>query len=831
MEPGGPEMAPRTPQGRPVGARRATGAPAITGARLATERATSGADPRTLRVLDSIQRRVLWLSAWMVHRANARPGVDGTKVGGHQASSASVVSLLTALYFGALGPDDVVAVKAHAAPAFYAIQYLRGRLRAADLEALRDFDGLQAYPSRRKNPRIIDLSTGSMGLGAVAATFGALATRYIADHKFATGGQADPKKHGQWASLLEHGGPRRAPHVPPARFRYVILVGDAELDEGNVWEAMGEEIVSTLDNVLWIVDINRQSLDRIVADGRPRQLAEMFRACGWHVIDLRYGSRLRALFARRGGERLRQRLDAMSHRAYHRLLRSAAGVARKALVTAPEGSIDAGVDRLLAAVSDEELTGLVADVGGHDLALIQQAYAEAAQVRTRPTVILAHTIKGWGLPFAADPLNHTMVTTDAQIVALRDALGVTAGAEWDAFPPSSEEATWIAALPPLFSPPPPPPAPAVPQTLDEEYGERASTQEAFGRVLGALGRLPVADAIVTTSADVAITTHLSGWMNRRGIYWPVARPDPFADTPQAVTWKESPGGQHVELGIAEHDLFLLLGAFGLSAELAGTVLLPIGTLYDPFVTRGLDALYHALYAGGKFVVVATPSGISLSPEGGAHQSVITPGIGVALPGITYYEPAFAREVEWILLGALRGIADRSGDSLYLRLTTKPVDQALAPPPTAGYRERVLRGGYRLLDARVEPGYDSERAVHVFAAGAMVPEAVQAVTQLRQRRVFPSLFVVTSPDLLYRGLRERRPYLEELVGADEEDVPIVSVLDGHSHALAFLGSALGVPQMALGVDTFGQSGGRADLYRHYGVDADAIVRAACVLLGG
>ncbi len=594
---------------------------------------------------------------------------------------------------------------------------------------------------------------------------------------------------------------------------------------------MGEEIVSTLDNVLWIVDVNRQSLDRIVADGRPRQLADMFRATGWHVIDLRWGSRLRALFARRGGERLRQRLEGMPHRDYHRLLRSAAGVARKALVTARDGSIDAGIDRLLAGIGDDELAALVGDVGGHDLGLILDAYAEAAQGRTGPTVILAHTIKGWGLPFAADPLNHTMVTSDAQIGALRDALGARAGAEWDTFPPSSDEAAWIAALPPLFSPPLPAPAPEVPPALDEEYGARVSTQEAFGRVLGALARLPVADALVTTSADVAITTHLSGWMNRRGIYWPAARPDPFADTPQAVTWKESPAGQHVELGIAEHDLFLLLGALGLTAELAGTVLLPIGTLYDPFVTRGLDALYHALYAGGKFVVVATPSGISLSPEGGAHQSVITPGIGVALPGIMYYEPAFAREVEWILLHALRGIADRSGESLYLRLTTKPVDQALAPPPTAAHRERVLRGAYRLLDARAEPGYDSERAVHVFAAGAMMPEAVQAMTQLRRHGACPTLFVVTSPDLLYRGLRESRPYVEELVEADEEGVPIVSVLDGHSHALAFLGSALGVPQMALGVDSFGQSGARADLYRHYGVDAAAIVRAARILLGG
>ena len=228
-----------------------------------------------LEILRRIERRVLWLSAWMVHHANvARDPGDGTKVGGHQASSASVVSLMTALYFKALGPGDAVAVKAHASPAFYAIQYLRGRLDADALRRLRAFGGLQAYPSRRKNPAIVDLSTGSMGLGAVAATFGALATRY----------------------LVDHGGPR-APE------RFVVMVGDAELDEGNVWEALGEEHVRHLGNVLWIVDVNRQSLDRVVPDTRPGQLAEMFRASGWHVQELRWGSRLRARFGRPGGHR------------------------------------------------------------------------------------------------------------------------------------------------------------------------------------------------------------------------------------------------------------------------------------------------------------------------------------------------------------------------------------------------------------------------------------------------------------------------------------------------------------------------------------------------
>jgi pyruvate dehydrogenase E1 component len=758
-----------------------------------------------LELLDRIQKKVLWLGTYMVHHANSlRPNPDGVKVGGHQASSSSIVSLLTALYFDALRPDDLVAVKAHASPAFYAIQYLRGRLTAEALRELRTFGGLQAYPSRRKNADVVDLSTGSMGLGAVQATFGALASRYVADH---------------------FGGPRRG--------RVIVIVGDAELDEGNVAEALAEEVVSRLSNVLWIVDVNRQSLDRIVPDGRLRQMRAMFEAGGWRVSELRWGRKLQSFFDKRGGERLRERLQTMTNTEYQRLLRLPAGAVRKALVATELGGIDRTLDRLLSDASDAALAELVADVGGHDLRLLVEALDSAGQVSDRPSVLFANTIKGWGLPLAGDPLNHTMLLTQGQIDELRIALGVEAGREWDGFTPGSEEAELVRRLPPLFKPPAPSAQPVdIPAELDESYPPECSSQEAFGRVLGTLSRLAAADRIVTVSADVAVTTHLAGWINRKGVYYPEARRNPFADVPQAVQWKESPAGQHIELGIAEHNLFLLLGALGLSRDILGEPLLAIGTLYDPFVTRGLDALYHALYSGSRFVVAATPSGVTLSPEGGAHQSVITPGIGVALPGIVFWDPPFAREVEWILLDALRGLAEGRGEAAYLRLSTRPIDQSLALPPSPAYQADVLRGAYRLVDARDEPGWDPDtNAVSIFASGVTVPEAVAAGRALRERGIRASVFAVTSPDRLYRGLRDPRPYLEDLVGADEEGVPVVSVLDGHSHALAFIGAALGVPQQALGVDDFGQSGARADLYRHYGIDAAAIARAAQVLVGG
>jgi pyruvate dehydrogenase E1 component len=757
-----------------------------------------------LATLESIQKRVLWLSALMVHHANSvRPNPDGTKVGGHQASSSSVVGLMTALYFHALRPGDIVATKAHGSPVLYAIEYLRGRLTAEQLRSLRSLGGLQAYPSRRKNPEIIDLSTGSMGLGAVSATFGALAARYVS----------------------QHGGP-----AMPSRF--IAMVGDAELDEGNVWEALLEEAVRELDNLLWIVDVNRQSLDRVVPDARRAQLRDWFRGAGWHVIELRWGGRLRARFGRPGGERLRARLEGLGAAEYQALLRLPAGAARKAVVATPDGETDPAVDRLLADVPDETLGALLADVGGHDLAAILAAYEEAARPRRGPCVILADTIKGWGYPFAADPMNHGALLTQRQLDELRDALGVAPGDEWAAFAPGSAEAALIRGAPAPYAPPAVEPAPEVPDALEESYPAQGSTQEAFGRVLGRLGRLPIGDRVVTFSADVAVTTHLAGWITRKGVYFPRAKPAFAAEGPAMVQWKESPAGQHIELGIAEHNLFLALGAFGLAHELSGRTLLPIGTLYDPFVSRGLDALYHALYAGGRFIVAATPSGVSLSPEGGAHQSVITPGIGVALPAIVYYEPTFGQEVEWILLDAIRRLVNRDGsaESVYLRLSTKPVDQALAPAPSPAYREAVLRGGYRLIDARERPGYDPEaNAVHIFAAGVMVPEAVEASHALAGAGICASVFAVTSPDLLYRGMRTTKPYVLDLVTADEEGVPVVSVLDGHSHALAFLGGALGVPQLPLGVDHFGQSGARGDLYRHYRIDATAIARAAHTLL--
>ncbi len=786
---------------------------------LARTDAERGAD---LAVLESIQRRVLWLATDIIHHANhVRPNVDGIKVGGHQASSASVVSILTALYFGYLRAGDRVAIKPHASPIFHAIQYLLGLLPREYLTTLRQFHGLQAYPSRTKDPDRVDFSLGSVGFGATAPAFAALVQRYAEVH-----------------FGVERPG------------RFVAVLGDAELDEGNIWEAVAEEHLTGLGNVLWVVDLNRQSLDRVIPGIRAGQLEEMFRANHWHVLEAKYGRRLQAAFARPGGQALRRCIDDMSNQQYQALIRLPGAEIRERLRGDKDGP---ALMRLLADYKDDDLPALIGDLGGHDLGELLARFAEAEAHTASPTVLFAYTVKGWGLPFAGDPLNHAAQLGEAQMVALRAQLGIGED-EWAAFEPDSAEGRLCrqaaarlhedeAELPPPIDPA------AVPASLGARVPPRISTQEAFGRVLADLDGVPViGERIVTTSADVAVSTNLGGWVNKVGVFHATPQEAVPTPGPSLLRWQPGPTGRHIELGISEMNLFTLLGQLGLSRELIGQHLLPIGTVYDPFILRGMDALVHALYSGAKFVIVATPSGLTLSPEGGAHQSTITPGVGVELPNLVPYEPCFAREVEWTLLEGLRLCCDReNGSSTYLRLSTRPVDQSLMDPALARLgedelRRQVLAGGYRLVDWREARDVDPSTVVHIAAAGAIVPEAVAAAQRLHGEGVAANVLNLTSAGRLFEGLAESRRrgvrrgvggadggHLGELIPPEERNAAIVTVLDGSSHVLSFLGSAFGQPVVPLGVDSFGQSGSMPDLYREYGIDADHIVNAALLAL--
>ena len=786
-------------------------------------------------IVASIEERVLWLAVRMIHEANlVRPSADGLKVGGHQASSASMVSILSALYLRWLRPDDLVAIKPHSSPVYHALRYLMGDLDGKWLTALRQFGGLQSYPSRTKDHDRIDFSTGSVGLGAVAPMFAALADQYLRAH------------------IRDE-----AIHWPDRRF--VATVGDAELDEGNVWEAVLEDPLQGLGNVTLLVDLNRQSLDRVVPGIRIRRLDQMFRAAGWQVLEAKYGSRLQAAFDSQGGETLRRRIDEMPNEEYQGLIRRSGADQRERLLS---GAAMADRDTLagvLARTDDQELPRLISDLGGHDTDALVRVLDQADADRTRPAVIFAYTVKGWRLPFAGDPLNHSAMLNADQIAALAPTLGVDAHQPWASFDARTPEGRLLArrgtelrlrsrhptgVLGPV----------ELPIEVDVRIGAKTSTQQVLGDALAALARVEgIGRRIVTASPDVSVSTNLGGWINRVGVFSPVDHPV-HDDAPRLLRWQPGPSGQHIELGISEMDLFMWLSQFGLSAELFDEPLVPLGTVYDPFIARGLDALIHALYIGARFILVATPSGVTLAPEGGAHQSSVTPSLGIELPGLRSWEPAFGQEAAWCLLEGIRGVLDRGpgGFSSYLRLTTRGVDQSLAEPVRARlgdveWRRQMLAGGYRLLEAAevaVSEGVTlppDAPVVTVAAVGAVVPEAVVAVRQLVREEIAASLVVITSADRLSAELAGRRlgsirdrtdvalPHLGTLFPIAGRRQPIVTVIDGASHTLGFLGAAFGAPVVPLGMDRFGQSGTIADLYAYAGIDTDHIVEAALLAL--
>jgi pyruvate dehydrogenase E1 component len=687
----------------------------------------------------------------------------------------------------------------------------------------RSFGGLQAYPSRLKDPDGVHFSTGSVGFGAVMPHFMSLVRRYVEDH-------------------FEYDEPHR----------FLTLMGDAELDEGNIWEALGEDNLQRLGRVIWMVDLNRQSLDRVVPSGRAQKISGLLGSFGCHVIEVKYGSRLEAIFARPGGERLRERIDQMSNEEYQSLLRTADPDLLMSQLCRFGGRPDASLRRLLEHEDPAEIGSSIADLGGHDLGKILDAFQKANTVTDRPVAIVAYTVKGWRLPIAGDPANHSRLLTDDQVELLRDRHGIARGAEFDTFPADSAEARLCAAVRrklqdktrPCHTAGPLPKA-GIPETLSIAHRATISTQQAFGNILSELARnADIRRRLVTTSPDVAVSTNLGGWIQKVGVYSPENRTDYFGEShiPVAVKWKQSPLGQHLELGISENNLFLLLGALGVSGDLFGETLVPIGTLYDTFISRGLDALHYAIYNGGRFILVGTPSGISLSSEGGLHQSLMPPSFGIESPRITYFEPCFAQELEWILLDRVRRILEEpDAESLYLRLSTVPQPQDLFPGASVELRRNVLQGGYRLIDRRGQPGYlPGVNVVNLFTCGAMVPVAVEASNDLAGDELFVNVINVTSPDLLHRGWlnagRSRmngQPashHLERLIPEDERHCPLVTVMDGHPHALSFLGSVFGAKTVALGVDQYGQSGSRQDLYDYYQIGLKSMVQAIVEAIG-
>lgn len=759
-------------------------------------------NPSATTDLDAVASRVLWLATAMVHHANrVRPNPAGLKVGGHQASSASMVHVMTSLYFSQLQAGDRVSVKPHASPVLHAINYLLGALDDQYMTTLREFGGVQSYPSRTKDPDPVDYSTGSVGIGATAPIWAAFARRYV-DTVFGDAGSG----------------------------RQYSLVGDAELDEGAIWEAVMDPTVQELGEIVWIVDMNRQSLDRVVPHIAAGRLHDTFAAAGWQVLTVKFGKLLEQMFARPGGEALRNRILTMPNAEYQRLLRCSGEELRSRLPG--DGLHAAGVATVIADVDDATLLQAIGNLGGHDITALQDAYAQVDD--SRPTVILAYTIKGYGLPIQGHPQNHSSLLTDQQFTELADKLGEDPRRPFSRFDPESPAGQLCRRVAerlhridiPCRQPP------TVPTDMGRTAPAVSNTQSALGRTLLDLTREApeVAQRVVTVSPDVSSSTNLAGWLNKVGVWSPTERPDWFADDTETIMhWREHPAGQHMELGIAEVNLVGLLGELGATWSRWGQPLFPIGVLYDPFVERALEPWSFGIYAGGQSILVGTPSGVTLAAEGGAHQSIKTPSIGLEQPGCVSYEPAFATEVEWILLHCISRLGRPDGTSSYLRLSTRPVRQELAALPTDPAardrrRRQVIAGAYTLRPA-------ARPAVCMVTMGALATEAVAAAERLADMGIDTEVVCVTSPDLLYRAVQSRNglddapSWILDQVFPAERAAPMVTVLDGHPHTLAFLATVNQVRCKSLGVSRFGQVGDLDSVYRYHGIDTDSIVRAA------
>lgn len=780
-----------------------------------------------LRYLGELEKKVRWLATWMIHCANlAQP--DGIKVGGHQASSASLSTIMTALYFHTLRPEDRVAVKPHASPVFHAIQYLLGRQSRDKLTAFRGYGGAQSYPSRTKDSDDVDFSTGSVGLGVAQTLFSSLVQDYIHAH-----GWRPPSPEG----------------------RMIALVGDAELDEGNIFEAMLEGWKQGLRNCWWIIDYNRQSLDAVIREGLWTRYEALFCDLGWEVVILKHGSLQQEAFRQPGGDQLCRWIERCPNQIFSALVFQGGEAWRQRLL---RDLGDGGqVTRLINSYSDDDLARLMTNLGGHDLATLVNAFETAKS--GQPVCFLAYTIKGFGLPLAGHKDNHAALMTSAQMQQLQDSLGIRAGHEWDKFEGSqilaSQLRDFVANVPFARDVPRRHVADriTIPPRLEVQIRPVMSTQAGFGGLLNDIGRTTseLAARIVTASPDVTVSTNLGPWVNRRKVYASQTADDEFKELGIAspFDWQLSPQGQHIELGIAEMNLFLLLSALGLSHSIHGERLLPIGTLYDTFIARGLDALNYACYQDARFILVATPSGISLSHEGGAHQSITTPLIGIAQDRLAAFEPAFVDELAIVLRWAFEhiqrnegdepdrgnGLTDSAGGSVYLRLSTRPIEQPQRELSDELARQ-IIDGGYWMRP----PGPNNQ--VVIAFMGAVAPEAIQAVGLMAEDRPDVGLLAVTSADRLYagwtaaqrsreRGLSQARSHIERLL----LDVPpgsgLVTVLDGHPATLAWLGAVCGHRVRTLGVEQFGQTGSIAELYEHYNIDAQAIIAAAEVIAPG
>ena len=719
-------------------------------------------EDKTLEVMQVIRDHVAKGALSMIDWANNKPENRGRKpkVGGHQASSMSSVDLLCALYLACRRPVDRVAVKPHAAPVIYSLMHLMGVLPREAMDRLREKGGPQPYPTKLKDPRFVDYTTSSEALGVCATIYDA----YGALH------------HNR--AMAKVSGLERLDGI------YWAHCGDGELTEGQIDESLYDAGRWQLDNLIWIVDLNRQSLDRVMNDsGRLEGWAEAkFQAQGWETIPLRWGTRAESLFSREGGGELRALLDALSDNLFHPLLMMDGAAQRQALLGGEEHADPAwahalawfkprltmrakqrrGIARALEGLSDEALHAALTHLGGHDMGKLIEAYRRAALVRGRPAVVIAHTIKGYETSGAGHPENHGMLLPSEEVANWGQERGLPADVRYPVPSPESDAGEFLKGCAEPFlseddDPYRAPPPIDLTQALSEvtlAARQRTSTGAAFQSLNMALLRTSLGPWLQFAAPDVGQTTHLGPVIKATGVFSPCELEDPFQWLREArrsaFDWRPTDTGQFHALGIAEGNAYLWAYAFGRRrkrAEGKGP-LLSVVTVYDKFVERGFNQLDYACYSDARFVAVGVPSGTGLSRETATHQSIQTLRMVMDLPGIIAYEPAFAQDVHAIYRHALGQLWRPEGEAVYLRLSTQPVDQPAELPED--HAEGAIRGAYWLVGDDVREARDHAGQVLFVASGRKLTEVREAAARLHQEDgVGSRILNVTSYEALWR----------------------------------------------------------------------------------
>ncbi|TDF63187.1 alpha-ketoglutarate dehydrogenase [Cupriavidus sp. L7L] len=793
--------------------------------------------PGDLAVEERIGALMRWNALAMVVRANAAYG----ELGGHIASYASAADLFEVgfnhFFHAKVGTQggDLVFFQPHSSPGVYARAFLEGRLSELDLQHYRQeltapdngARGLCSYPHPYLMPDFWQFPTGSMGIGPISSIYHARFMRYLTHRQ-----------------LLDCG----------TRKVWGVF-GDGEMDEPESMSALTLAAREKLDNLIWVVNCNLQRLDGPVrGNGRIiDELEQLFAGAGWNVIKLVWGSDWDGLFARDASGALKQ---AFSETVDGQMQTFAAKDGRfnrdhffgqnPELALLAQGMTDEQIDRLKR--------------GGHDPVKIYAAYAAAARHNGQPTVILAHTKKGYGMGSAGQGRMTThsqkkfegsdligfrnrfnLPLTDEQatsleflkpaddspemqyLLARREALGGSM--------PRRETECAVVAKPDL---------PAYAQFAINAEGKSMSTTMAFVRMLGGLLKdKQLGPRIVPIVADEARTFGMANLFKQVGIYSSVGQRYAPEDIDSILSYREAINGQILEEGISEAGAIASWTAAATSYSVHGFAMLPFYIYYSMF---GFQRVGDQIWAAADqrprgFLLGATSGRTTLGGEGLQHQDGSSHLMSATIPNCKSYDPAFAGEMAVIVDAGIREMMVEQQDVFYyITLMNENYSQPSLPP---GAYDQVLKGCYCFASY---PAPGTEESVVLMGSGAILTEVIKAAEQLQSQGISVDVYSVTSWSELARdgaaceraallGEESRVPYLQRLLG--DFSGPVIAASDYVKAVPESVRAYLpeGARFLTLGTDGFGRSDTRAALRAHFGVDAQSIAEAAKKMLEG